>query len=341
MTDELKAVQYGCGPIGSRIVQVAVDRGMSFVGAIDIDPAKVGVDLGTVVGLDRELGVTVSDDADDALAREPDVVFHSTASSLDVVRPQLEAAMAAGADVVSTTEELSYPWRRNPETATAIDEAAKKHGRSCLGTGINPGFAMDTMAAVLSTPCQRVDSIRVERVQDAATRRKPLQEKIGAGVDLDTFKSDVASEAGHVGLPESVGLLADALGWDVATVTEEIEPAVAEETVRSDYFTVDPGEVLGIHQVAEGTLADGTAVIELDLSMYLGASNPADTVEIAGEPDLQVVVDGGMHGDVTTPAVILNVVPRVRDGPPGLLTMADIETPAYTGKPGGRDDAGS
>ncbi|MFB6299417.1 MAG: hypothetical protein ABEH65_04080 [Halobacteriales archaeon] len=324
----LTAVQYGIGPIGGRIVETAVDRGFEFVGAIDIDPAKVGEDLGTVAGLDRELGVTVTDDAEDALAADPDVVFHSTLSSIEAVAPQLEEAMAAGADVVSTTEELAYPWRDNPAVAEEIDATAKDHGTTCLGTGINPGFAMDTLAAVLSTPCQSVETVQVERVQDAGERRKPLQEKVGAGMAVDRWRDEIAAEAGHVGLPESIAMLAGAFGWDLDSVEETIEPVVADERAESEHFTVEPGEAAGIHQVGRG-FVDGEAVIELDLKMYLGAGEMLDAVHLRGTPDLDVTVEGGFHGDIATPAVVCNTVPAVQSADPGLATMIDLSTPSY------------
>ena len=325
MTDAPTAVQYGVGPIGSRVVETAVDRGYEFVGAVDVDPDKVGRDLGAVAGID-DLGVEITEDADAALAADPDVVFNSTLSDLGDVRPQIEQAMAAGADVVSTCEEMAYPWRANPEVAAALDEAAREHGQTCLGTGINPGFAMDAFPAVLTGANRRVDSVYVERVQDAATRRGPLQEKIGAGTDVDTFEAEIATEAGHVGLPESVAMLGAALGWELDSIEESIEPVVAEERVESDYVTVEAGEVAGIHQVGEG-IVDGETRIELDLSMYLGAPDPHDEVKVEGVPDLHTVVEGGFHGDVTTPAVVVNMVPSIRDADPGLVTMLDVAPP--------------
>lgn len=322
------AVQYGVGPIGSRIVETAVARGYEFVGAVDVDPAKVGADLGPVAGLDEPLGVTVTDDADGALAAEPDVVFHATASAIDAVEPQLVEAMAAGADVVSTTEELSFPWRAHRAAAERLDGAAVDHGVTCLGTGINPGFAMDVLPAVASAPCRTVESVRVERVQDAASRRGPLQRKVGAGLTVEDWEAEVAADAGHVGLPESVAMLAAALGWTLDDVTEAMEPMVADERVVTDHVTVEPGDAAGIHQVATGVV-DGEPAIELDLRLYVGAPESHDSVSITGEPDVELRIAGGLHGDVTTPAVVLNSVPRVREAEPGLATMLDLAPPRF------------
>ncbi|MDZ7702300.1 MAG: hypothetical protein U5J98_09705 [Halobacteriales archaeon] len=323
------AVQYGVGPIGSRIVEAALDRGYELVGAVDVDPAKVGEDLGAVAGLDEELGVTVTDDAGAALAAGPDVVLHSTASSIAAVEEQLVAAMAAGADVVSTTEELSYPWRAHPDAAGRLDDAAAEHGATCLGTGINPGFAMDALPAVATAPCRSVESVRVERVQDAGTRRGPLQRKVGAGLSLEAWEAEVAADAGHVGLPESVAMLAAGLGWELDDVAETMEPVVADGRTETDHVVVEPGEAAGIHQVATGVVA-GEPAIELDLRLYVGAPESRDAVSVRGDPDVELAVEGGLHGDVTTPAVVLNSVPRVREAAPGLATMLDLATPRFT-----------
>lgn len=333
----LTAVQYGVGPIGSRIVETAADRGYEFVGAVDVDPAKVGDDLGHVAGLDRALGATVTADADAALAAGPDVVFHATASSVATVEPQLVESMATGADVISTTEELAYPWHAHPAVASRLDAAARDHGVTCLGTGINPGFAMDTLPAVLTAPCRSVEGIRAERVQDAGIRRRPLQEKVGVGRSVEGWEATVGAGAGHVGLPESVAMLAAGLGWELDDVTETIEPVVAERRTTTGHGTVEPGAVAGIHQVATGVM-DGARAIELDLVLAVGAQDPRDAVSIRGEPAIEVVVDGGFHGDVTTPAMVVNAVPRVRKGPAGLATMLEIATPRYDGSV--RRDAG-
>ena len=326
MTDDtLTAVQYGIGPIGSRIAAAAHRTGFDFVGAVDIDPEKVGQDLGDVAGFGEQVGVEVTEDADAALAADPDVVFHSTVSSVEAAAPQLRQAMAAGANVVSTTEELAYPWWSAAETAEELDDVATANDVTVLGAGINPGFVMDAMPAVLSTPMESVEEITVTRVQDAATRRKPLQEKVGAGVTVETFEDEIATEAGHVGSTESVAMLADAVGFDLDDVAEAIEPVVAEERVTTDHVTVEAGEVAGIRQVAHG-YQDGDAVVTLDLQMYVGADDPRDEVDFTGDPDVAVTVDGGYHGDVATSAFVANVAPTVVDADPGLVSTTDLGT---------------
>lgn len=327
-TDSLTAVQYGIGPIGSRIVASASDCGFEFVGGIDIDPEKVGKDLGALAGVGRELGVTVSEEPEEALARDPDVVFHSTVSSLEDAQPQLEMAMEAGANVISTSETLAYPWWSHPEIAAGLSDIAEANDVTCLGAGINPGFAMDAMPAVLSTPMDTIESVHVERIQNAANRRKPLQEKVGAGLDVETFDEEIASGAGHVGSPESVAMLADALGWEITDIEETIEPVVADEPVQSEYISVEAGEVAGIRQIARGFRRQ-EELVTLDLQMYLGADQPRDEVTFEGSPPVSIRVKNGYHGDISTTAVVRNVAPRVVAADPGLISMIDLPLPRY------------
>ncbi|MGQ0568683.1 MAG: dihydrodipicolinate reductase [Armatimonadota bacterium] len=276
--------------------------------AIDIDPQKAGRDLGTLLGLDP-LGVSVTADAAAALTRGPQVVLHSTQSHLAQVTSQILACIEAGACVVSTCEELAFPWRHHPVDARRIDEAAKARGVTVVGVGVNPGFVMDLLPIVLTGPCRDVRAVRVTRVVDAGQRRLPLQRKVGAGLEQAAFEEGVAAgRIGHVGLAESVAMIADALGWALEEIREEIEPVLVGTEVR------------GLHQVATG-LHDGRPGITLDLTMAVGAPHPRDTVVIEGEPALHVTAAGGIHGDVATCAIAVNAIPRVLAAPPGLTTV--------------------
>ena len=300
--------------------------------AIDADPAKVGRELGEVIGLHRRLGVTVSDDAEAILhTSDAPIVLHTTRSSLEVVRPQLEACLRAGKNVLSTCEELTYPWARHPDLANALDQLARERRVTLLGTGVNPGFLMDRLPLILTTLCREVRSVTVTRVVDAAQRREPLQRKVGAGLTPQEFQARAdAGAIGHVGLVESLNLLARYLGWELESVTNAIEPVIAHQAIRTHYLEVQPGQVAGQHQRAIG-IRNGQALITLDLSMYVGASEPRDEISIEGDPPIQMTLAGGVHGDTGTIAVMLNSVDAVLSATPGLLTVADL--PAAVSSP--------
>jgi hypothetical protein len=315
---------FGVGSIGSGIARVLSRRPeFRFVGAIDVDPSKEGVDLGQLIGLRQDLGVHVTVQSKKVLGRRADVVVHSTSSALEKVMPELESIISAKHNVVSTCEELSDPWSQHPEEAEVLDRLAKKAGVSVLGTGINPGFMMDWLPVALTGPCQQVDRIRVRRVVDASKRRMQLQKKIGTGLSPATFAEMAARrEIRHVGLAESASMIARGLDWKLDSIEESIEPTVAKRMVVTDFFTVQPGFVTGVSQVARG-LKGRVERVRLELLMSVDAGDSVDEIWIEGKPSLHTTVKG-IHGDVSTAAVAANAVRLVVDGPPGLLTMLEL-----------------
>jgi hypothetical protein len=323
---KIRVVQYGLGPVGMEIVETLLTRPwVELVGAVDIDAAKVGKDIGQFLEKPRHIGVTISDRPDDVLNRtKSHVVTHATSTHMRAIYPQIEMILEHGTSVISTAEELTYPFVKYPETAQKLDALAKSRKKIVLGTGVNPGFLLDTLAVVLSGVCQHVNSIRAERVVDAARRRLRLQRKIGAGLTPDEFDRKVADgTVKHVGLPESVGLISLAMGWKVGEIQERITPIVAEKYVESENVKVRAGSVAGIRQVAKGILA-GQELVVLDLRIYVGAQNPHDSIIIEGVPPIDMTIKGGVHGDRATPAIIVNSIPRLEFLQPGLRTMIDL-----------------
>src|SRR5678816_1883548 len=247
----IKVLHYGLGPIGAAVVkQVANRKGFKIVGAVDIDPAKVGRDLGDVCGVGRALKVKVTGDiAKTIKATKPDVALLCTSSSLPKVMPEFEAVLKLRVPIVSTTEELAYPVKSNAAAAKRIDALAKRARVAVLGTGVNPGFVMDALAIALTGVCESVKAIAVERVQDARIRRLPFQKKIGAGLTVAEFEEKVKEgSVRHVGLAESITMIADAMGWKLDKVTDEIQPKIANAAVKSQFLRVEPGYVCGLVQ---------------------------------------------------------------------------------------------
>jgi 4-hydroxy-tetrahydrodipicolinate reductase len=298
---------------------------VEIVGAIDTDPAKVGKDLAEVVGAaDGPWGVKISGDAKGVLDQSADVVMHTTSSSLPKVMDQLLTCLDVGSCVVSTCEELSYPYRTYPELAAKLDKAAKDSGVALVGTGVNPGFVMDKLVITLAAVSQRVEHAKALRIVDASKRRLPLQKKIGAGMSVEDFRVKVKEGIiKHVGLPESVAMVADGLGLRVDEITETIEPKVATERVQTEFLTVEPGQAAGVHQIARG-LSEGTELVYMELQMYVGAKDPSDTVELKGHPNISLVIPGGSHGDIATASVAVNSIPSILESPSGLRTSRDL-----------------
>jgi len=326
MVTRARVVQCGCGPIGCSVVRFASQRpDIELVGAIDIDKNLVGRDLGEVAGLSKKLGVVISDQADAVLSQtKPDVVFLTTASSLKVIYPQLERCLTAGVNVVSSCEELAYPYRKAPQLSAEVDKIAKANNVTVLATGVNPGFLMDAWPLFMTGVCQQVKQIRVTRVQDASPRRGPFQKKIGAGCTLEEFKELVAAGTlRHVGLAESIAMVASGLGWELDDIAESIEPIIAKTQVKTDFVTVEPGQAAGVRQVGRG-IKTGKDLIILEFEASVGAPESYDAVHITGVPNMEVIIKGGTHGDIATIAIVVNSIHRVIDAPPGLITMKDM-----------------
>lgn len=331
MENDLRIVQYGLGPIGVETARLLLKRsGVRLVGGIDINPELVGQELGDILGLQRPLDVSVSGDADTVLRElKPDIVLHSTNSFLTQVEPQLMACIRGGASVISSCEELFYPFHRNASFCERIDAAARENDVVVVGTGVNPGFAMDVLALAVSGACTEVRRVEVLRVADAARRRRPLQKKVGAGLTPVEFRKLVAAgKLGHIGLLESLYAVADRMGFQVDEVQETIEPKLAETAVKTEFLEVAPGAVAGIVHIARGFEA-GEQVVLLELQMYVGAEDELDRVRIEGEPPVDLRIEGGIFGDSATTARMVNAVPAVQRAAPGLRTIMDLPLTTY------------
>jgi 2,4-diaminopentanoate dehydrogenase len=316
----ITVAQYGLGPIGAEIARLMLTKSwIRLTAAVDIDPAKIGRDLGDVLGIGRTLGVKVTP----RLETRVDVVVHSTGSKLSEVREQLLPLLAAGAHVISTSEELSFPLDR--EIREDLQRAARGNNVTLLGTGVNPGFIMDKLPLTLTAACQSVEGVEVIRVVDAAQRRDPLQRKVGAGMTREQFNDALRKEKiKHVGLRESLMMIANGLGVDLDEISDEsILPIMAQERTVTQYLQVEPGQVAGIHQMINGE-AKGRIRLSLDIKMYVGARDPRDEVIVYGNPNLRMRIDGGVHGDRATVAMAVNAIPRVVAARPGVVTMDDI-----------------
>jgi 4-hydroxy-tetrahydrodipicolinate reductase len=274
--------------------------------------------------------VRVLNDARKAIkSGRPDVAVLCTSSSIKKVMPQLESILKRKVPVVSTTEELAYPSKANLRYARAVHQLAKKSKAAVLATGVNPGFAMDALPIMLTGVCERVDSIRVDRVQDARIRRLPFQQKIGAGLTREQFQKKVDDgSVRHVGLTESISMIADAMGWKLDRITDDIQPRIATETVASEFLAVDAGYVCGIVQDGVG-IRNGEPVITLHMEAYLGAPESFDSVEIAGSPAIRSKITGGVHGDIATASIVVNSLPKILEVAPGLHTMRDMPLPSF------------
>ena len=323
----MRVVQIGLGPIGRSIARrVHQTPGLTLVGAVDPDPALAGRPLGELLrteGLEARV-VALVDDLPSAA--RPELATQSTGSALAAVAPQLRELVGRGLGVVSTCEELAYPFYRHPQLSRELDARAREAGVVLLGTGINPGFVMDKLPATLMAACASVRAVRVTRVVDASRRREPFQRKIGAGLTPAAFERGRAEgRLGHVGLLESAHMLADVIGVPAeGRESEEGGRAIlAERRLLSEFIEVEVGQVAGLEQ--EVVIRHGGAErVRLEIRMALEAGRPHDAISIDGSPPLEMMIPSGVPGDEGTAAVVLNSLACVASLAPGLRTMLDV-----------------
>lgn len=332
--EKVRVIFYGVGAVGSLIAKFLLEKeGIEVVGAVDVAQDKIGKDLGEVVGAGKKVGIEISENIDTVLSKaNADVVVHATSSFLADTYSQIAAILKHGINVVSTCEELVYPYVSEPKLAESLDALAKKHDATVLGTGINPGFLMDTLVITLTTVCQKVEKIKVVRIMNAATRRLPFQKKIGAGLTAKEFQQRINKKqiTGHVGLEQSTAMIANALAWkldriDVGTV----EPVIATKAIESEDVRVNVGEVAGLRQNAKGVMKN-TEVIALEFQAFIGAEEEYDAITIKGVPNVKQKIQPCIHGDIGTVAMVANAIPKVIKAPAGLLVMKNLPVPSAT-----------
>lgn len=318
-------IQIGLGPVGQKVSRFALERkGIRIVGAVDPAPDTAGQDIGIVCGL-KPLGIIVQPNLASARrGKKPVAAILTTVSSLSRLEPQVRALAKAGLHIVSTCEELAFPWKTQPQIAKRLDTICKQYGVACVGTGINPGYLMDFLPCTLTAICQLVERIRVARFQDAAARRIPFQQKIGAGLTLKEFRAKVAAGTlRHVGLTESMHMIARHLGWTLDRTTESLKPIIADREIRSGYKLIRRGQACGVEQIGHATVK-GREVLKLHFRAAVGEPESFDRVEIVGEPSFTTMIAGGINGDIATCAIAINAVQAIVKAAPGLRTMIDL-----------------
>lgn len=319
-----KVAIVGLGNIGCAVaVAAAAGSDIDLVAGVDIDPGMTGRDLGETCGIGR-IGFGVRSDLSEALvAGNPDVVIIATGSRLASVAPVVLEALEHGAHVVSSCEELVWPWEASPAIADEIDTAARRNDSSVLGVGVNPGFVQDLLVVVAAGATRNIKKVRGSRMVDLAERRKPLQAKMGVGLTPSEFEDRrIAGKLGHVGIEQSIQVIAAGLGIELDEVDVEDGPLVAEDDLRAGATLVGAGLVRGMWTRAVGREA-GRERVCLDLEMGIGTASE-DRIEIDAEPPIAMVLEGGVQGDEATVARMVNAIGQVLDAPAGLLSVIDL-----------------
>jgi 2,4-diaminopentanoate dehydrogenase len=336
----VRVAVLGSGQMGSSVMGILLAKpGIEPVAVVARRPERAGVDAGLLLEPPRSIGLPIDTDLRAALNRaRPDLVIQTTCSTLVDAEPEITACLEHGCDVISIAEELAWPWAGSPEWADRIDRLARDHGATVLGTGVNPGFVLDLLVVALTGVCIEVERVTATRVNDLAPYGPTVLRSQGVGLSPEAFVAAVeaGTVVGHVGFPESIGMIAAALGWEIDRVEQTREPIVSRSRRTTPFVTVGPGMVAGCLHTAVG-YAGGRPVITLvhpqQVRPEAEGVETGDTIEITGVPDVRLSRSPEIPGGIATAALAVNMIPRVRAAGPGLTSMAHLPVPAAL--PGG------
>ncbi len=337
MREPVRTVVLGTGHMGSEIIKLLLRKeGFKLAGVYGRRKSREGLDIGEALGLDRKIGVGISTDVSELLHRvRPDVVVQATSSTMVQSEEEITAALEAGADVVSISEEASFPWCGSPDIAEKLNRLAKKKGKSILGTGINPGFVLDLLVIALTGVCYTVDKVKATRVNDLSPYGYNVMKTQGVNLTREDFEKGVAdgSVVGHFGFPESMSMIAGALGWKIDRIEQNRVPIISNvERDGGEAGLIRPGYTAGCNHTGIAYDASGKAIIELyhpqQVHPEAEGQDTGDYIVILGEPNIKLSSGPEIPGGMGTVALAVNMIPRIIDAPPGYRTMADLPVPS-------------
>ena len=331
----IRVLQWGLGAMGSGMARLALEKsGLKIVAAVDSRPDFVGKDLGDVLGAGKHLGVIVTDQPETVLKKENvDIVVLATTSWTREQMPDLRKVIGAGINCISIAEEMSDPEAQSPELAHEIDELARKHGVSVLGSGVNPGFVLDLLIVTLSGGCHSVERIEASRVNDLSPYGPTVMKTQGVGTTPEAFRAGVAdgSIVGHVGFPESIHLISQALGLGVNRIEQSREPIISKVYRETPHVKVQPGMVAGCAHIGVGYCGDQEVVRLVhpqQIHPHLENQETGDYINIYGKPEVHMAIKPEIAGGIATMGITVNMIPHVVAATPGLKRMIDLPAPA-------------
>lgn len=332
-----RVVQWGLGAMGSRMAALLAEKpGLELVAVLDAAPERVGRDVGELLGVPRWAGLTVESPADPAgLFRRAraDVTLHAVTSFATLAWPQFRCAVEQGCNVITIAEEMAFPQAQHAPLAAEIDAAARAHGVTVLGTGVNPGFVLDTLVIALTGVCAQVERIRATRINDLSPFGPTVLRTQGVGCTPAEFGAGLrdGSIVGHVGFPESLAMIGRRLGWTFDKIRQHREPIISRVRRDTPYVVVEPGQVAGCRHTAQG-LIGGRVVVELvhpqQVRPDLEGVETGDFIAISGQPDINLTIQPEIPGGAATAALTVNMIPAVLAAPAGLVSMADLPVPS-------------
>ena len=330
----IKVMLVGLGAMGSGMAKMILDKkGIKIVSVIDKNPNKINKDLGEVLELDKTLNIKVKGDLDIALKQnQVDIVILSIDSFIKNIFTTLKKIINSKKNCITIAEEMAYGEASEKKLSKALHYLCKKNNVTILGTGVNPGFVLDTLVAVLTAPCIKVDRVVARRVNDLSPFGPTVMKTQGVGTTVEEFEKGILNKniVGHIGFRQSISLVAKALGIKIDEIIESKEPIVSNVYRETEYVKVEPGMVAGCNHIAYG-INNGEKVIVMEHPQQIKPDfenvKTGDYIEIYGTPNIKMSITPEIPGGIGTMAMAVNMIPHVIAAKAGLKTMLDLPLP--------------
>lgn len=332
----IKVVVWGFGAMGSGMARMILSKiGFEIVGVCDRNPAYVGKSVFSILKIENpdSHDVVVRPNIEDIIADGScDVCLLATDSFTHKAFPKIKWLLEHRINVISTAEEMTYPQANRPDLAAEMDQIAKAHGVTVLGTGINPGMMMDLLVLMMTGVMSDVQKINVSRVNSLSPFGETVMTEQGVGLSPAEYETKHAAGeiAGHVGFKESVGMMSRALGWKIDRFDQQMSPIITAVDRKSPFGFAKAGNVTGIDMRSQG-YQNGRLMIEMShpqqIEPQLGGVHTGDYIDISGTPPVHLAIQPEIDGGIGTIAICVNMIPHVINARPGLKTMIDLPVP--------------